>query len=201
MGYKADCISFTEGSLIQKQGWQFQQWSNVIGIITGFFTWVLQNLQRKYCVKSVRIWSFSGPYFPAFELNMERYRVSLRIKSKYRKIRTRKTSNTGTFHIVKVKKSKYFKVIHSKRLNREKTSDFAEDVNITHPNYSFLPKNRSRLQFCAQLMSDVRHVSQQNILSRHRWSFPDVLSVFLFVLFYSSYCNIFNSAEIYTIDE
>ena len=43
------------------------------------------------CVKSVRIWSFSGPYFLAFELNKKRYSVSLRIKSKYWKIQTRKT--------------------------------------------------------------------------------------------------------------
>ena len=27
------------------------------------------------CVKSVRIWSYSGSYFPAFGLNTERYRV------------------------------------------------------------------------------------------------------------------------------
>ena len=33
------------------------------------------------CVKSVRIRSFSGPYFPAFGLNTERYSVSLRIQS------------------------------------------------------------------------------------------------------------------------
>ena len=26
-----------------------------------------------HCVKSARIWSFSGPYFPAFGLNIERY--------------------------------------------------------------------------------------------------------------------------------
>ena len=33
---------------------------------------------------------FSGPYFPAFGLNTERYFVSLRIQSECRKIRTRK---------------------------------------------------------------------------------------------------------------
>ena len=36
---------------------------------------------------------FSGPYFPAFGLNTERYRVE--------KIRTRKTPNTDTFQAVK----------------------------------------------------------------------------------------------------
>ena len=32
-----------------------------------------------HCVKSVRIRSYSGPCFPAFGLNTERYSVSLRI--------------------------------------------------------------------------------------------------------------------------
>ena len=41
-------------------------------------------LESNY-VKSVRIRSFPGPYFPAFALNRERYRVSLRIQSKCRK--------------------------------------------------------------------------------------------------------------------
>ena len=35
---------------------------------------------------------FSGPYFPAFGLNTERYSVSLRIQSEYRKMRTRRNS-------------------------------------------------------------------------------------------------------------
>ena len=30
------------------------------------------NGNLSYCVKSVRIWSYSGPYFPAFGLNTER---------------------------------------------------------------------------------------------------------------------------------
>ena len=40
---------------------------------------------------------FSGPYFPAFGLNTERYSVSLRIQSKCGKIRTRKNSVFGDF--------------------------------------------------------------------------------------------------------
>ena len=51
-------------------------------------------------MKSVRIRSFSGPYFPTFDLIRERYSVSLRIKSACGKIRTRKTPNTDTFHVV-----------------------------------------------------------------------------------------------------
>ena len=34
-----------------------------------------------HCVKRVRIWSFSGPYFPLFELNKERYCPSFHIQS------------------------------------------------------------------------------------------------------------------------
>ena len=48
-------------------------------------------------VKSIRIRSYSGPYLPAFGLNTERYRVSLRIQSKCKKIWTRITPNTDTF--------------------------------------------------------------------------------------------------------
>ena len=58
---------------------------------------VTQNkLIELHCVKRVRIWSFSGPYFPAFVLNTERYSVFFRIQSEYRKIWTTKTSNTDT---------------------------------------------------------------------------------------------------------
>ena len=48
-----------------------------------------------HCMKKVLIRSFSGLYFPAFELNTER---SLHIQSECGKIRTRKTPNTHTFH-------------------------------------------------------------------------------------------------------
>ena len=53
-----------------------------------------------HCVKSVRIWSYSGPYFPAFELNTERYSLSLHIQSEWGKIWTRITLNTDTFYAV-----------------------------------------------------------------------------------------------------
>ena len=51
-------------------------------------------------VKIVCIWSFSGPHFPAFRLNTERYGVSLRIQSECRKIPTTKTPNTDIFYAV-----------------------------------------------------------------------------------------------------
>ena len=63
---------------------------------------VLKEPWRRHCVKSVCIWSCSGPYFPAFGLNTQRYGVSLRIQSECGKIRTRITPNTGIFHTVRV---------------------------------------------------------------------------------------------------
>ena len=51
-------------------------------------------------MKSVRIRSYPGPYFPAFGLNTERFGVSLRIQSDCRKIRTRITPNTKNFYAV-----------------------------------------------------------------------------------------------------
>ena len=55
-------------------------------------------LYDTHYVKSVRIWSFSGPHFPAFGLNMERYSVFLRIQSECGKVRTSIISNTDTFY-------------------------------------------------------------------------------------------------------
>ena len=43
------------------------------------------------CIKSVGIRSYSGPYFPVFGLNTERYSVRLRIHSECGKIETRVT--------------------------------------------------------------------------------------------------------------
>ena len=53
--------------------------------------------QDYHSVKIVRIRGYSGPYFPGFGLNTERYSVSLRIQSECGKILTRITPNTDTF--------------------------------------------------------------------------------------------------------
>ena len=53
-----------------------------------------------HCVKTVRIRSFSGVYFLAFELNMVIYSPNICNQSKCEKIRTRKTPNTGSSHEV-----------------------------------------------------------------------------------------------------
>ena len=57
--------------------------------------------EREHSVKSVCIRSYSGPHFPAFGLNTERYGVSLRIQSKCRKMWTRITPNRDAFYTVK----------------------------------------------------------------------------------------------------
>ena len=41
------------------------------------------NVSNVHCAKSVRIWSYSGPYFPAFGLNKERYYVFNPNEGKY----------------------------------------------------------------------------------------------------------------------
>ena len=75
-----------------------------------------KSFRGSHCVKSVRIQSYSGPYFPAFGLNTERYSerysVSLRIQSECEKIQARITPNTDTFyavtHILHTSSSGYF---------------------------------------------------------------------------------------------
>ena len=62
---------------------------------TSLYFWLSFN-----CVKSVRIWSYYGPCFPAFWLNTEWYEVSLRIQSGCGKIRTRITPNTENVQAV-----------------------------------------------------------------------------------------------------
>ena len=48
----------------------------------------------------VRIRYFSATYFSAIGQNTEGYGVSFRIQSEFGKIRTAKTPNTNTFHVV-----------------------------------------------------------------------------------------------------
>ena len=65
------------------------QWDLIVWI--SFCTWTFT------AWKVPRYGVFSCPYFLAFGLNTERYRVSLRIQSEYGKIRTRKNSVFGHF--------------------------------------------------------------------------------------------------------
>ena len=56
---------------------------------------IVQTCNIYHWMKSVCIRSYSGPYFPAFGLNKERYGVC-----ECGKIRSRITPNTDTFHAV-----------------------------------------------------------------------------------------------------
>ena len=71
-----------------------------------FLLYLLSDIElsssTNHCVKSVRIRSCSGPYFPATGLNTERYGVSLRIHSENWKIRTGITPDRDTFHAANV---------------------------------------------------------------------------------------------------
>ena len=49
---------------------------------------------------ALKVYVFGGPHFPAFELNIERYYISLRIQSKCGNIWSRITPNTDTFYTV-----------------------------------------------------------------------------------------------------
>ena len=71
----------------------------------------------KHCVKGVRIRSYSGPHFPVFGLNTDRYGVSLSIQSKCGKMRTRIIPNTGTFYAVKLKMTYFIKLIFWASIN------------------------------------------------------------------------------------
>ena len=65
---------------------------------------VMTDYEDYHYVKSIRIWSYSGPHFPAFGLNTDRYEVSLRIQFQCRKMRTRISPNTDTFYAVYILK-------------------------------------------------------------------------------------------------
>ena len=79
------------------------------------------------CVKSDRIRSYSGPYFLAFGLNMEKYSVSFRIQSECGKIQTRITPNTDTFHAVDGKPNEFPTLInHQKNLIKAVASENRE---------------------------------------------------------------------------
>ena len=81
--------------------------------------------------KSVRIWSYSGPYYPAFGLNMERYSVSFFIQSECRKIRTRITPNTRNFYAV----TKSLKAIVTLKLLN--LGSFSRENNLLKSPYLF----------------------------------------------------------------
>ena len=68
------------------------------------------NLSTCHCVKSVLIWGFSGPYFPAFGLNTERYCVFSPNGRKYGSEKLRiQTIFTQCVRFWKIHESRQFK--------------------------------------------------------------------------------------------
>ena len=71
-----------------------------------FFIYLLSDIDlpsiNNHCVKSVRIWSYSGSYFPVSGQNTESSPVSLRIQSECGKIRISITPNKDFFHAANV---------------------------------------------------------------------------------------------------
>ena len=57
------------------------KWVNNFNVDRNGTSCFLTSTLQIHCVKSIRIWCFSSPYFPAFEFNTERFSVSLRIQS------------------------------------------------------------------------------------------------------------------------
>ena len=84
-----------------------------------------------HCVKSVHIRSYSGPYFPAFGLNMDRYSV-LRISPYSVRMRENTDQNNSEYgHFLRSeyfsshteKSNKYFEFDHSKISEKEKFTE------------------------------------------------------------------------------
>ena len=106
----------------------------------------IEKYNSVYCVKSVRIRSYSGPYFLAFERNTERYSAFLRIQFECGVIRTRKTPNTDTFHTVSA--------IVASSINTFKLSD-----------YCFIA-------FLTKLLKDsTKYIQNMELVSEVIWTF------------------------------
>ena len=71
----------------------------IVLVVNTLFIKVLYYI-NKHCVKSVRIRSFSGPYFPAFGLNGEILRISPCSAQMRESADQKKTPYLDTFHAV-----------------------------------------------------------------------------------------------------
>ena len=108
---------FSSGMFFSKKfgsSYAFFQKKTIVIFIENLLSSILSTvLHILLCVKSVPIRSLSDPYFPAFGMNTEK---PLRILSECRKIRTRKTPNTDTFHTVYQRKGLFAKRTFSDHL-------------------------------------------------------------------------------------
>ena len=78
------------------------RWSIPLRMQDSIFIQIMEwiEIANIHCVKSVQIRIFSGPHFPTFGLNTERYEVSLRVQSECGKYGPEKTPYLDTFHKV-----------------------------------------------------------------------------------------------------
>ena len=114
-----------------------------------------------HCLKSVPFWSYSGPYFPTFGLNTERYRVSLRIQSGCGKIRSISPYSVRMGENTDQNNSEYGHFLHSGNLL--KIAFFRNLVNITTSNIAWLYFSKSNCnqsryyQVVLQLTLNIAH--------------------------------------------
>ena len=96
----ADLVTFTEEILIGKL--HFLCSANINIEVFAMKCLFLDIYVSPEChfTKIIRLQSFWGQFFPAFGLNMEIYSVYPLSQSEYGKIRTWKTPNRDTFHLV-----------------------------------------------------------------------------------------------------
>ena len=79
--------------------------NNTSGWLLLMYGPILANV-HKHCVKSILIWSYSGPHFPTFGMNTVRYCI----QSECGKMRTRITPNLDTSYAVKTAYSNKYQI-------------------------------------------------------------------------------------------
>ena len=112
--YLKETIAFVMVSLFIMQSiFKIVRWKSKLDSFSFFLHLLILYYQlslETHCVKSVRLQSYSGPYFPAFALNTERYGVYVCIQSECGKVRTKITPDTDTFHAVTTSSGQYYSV-------------------------------------------------------------------------------------------
>ena len=96
--------------------------------LTQKFLVLVLKLSTNHCVNCAGIRKYSGPLFPSFGLNTERYAISLRIQSKCGKMWARITPNTDIFYAVNFwAKNQHFQFKQSHTNKRSSWSYYSID--------------------------------------------------------------------------
>ena len=88
-------LSYSQLSVTKKSSLDGYTVNHIIHQVIREPTHILDNASTKEKVS--KYGAISGPHFPTFGLNAERYEVSIRIQSEFGKIRTRNNSVIGHF--------------------------------------------------------------------------------------------------------